>query len=508
MRRLPLLPVAPLLVVLIGLAAAATLVTIGLGQIRRTSDSEAQERASAVSAALAARLRLTALEDRGPLLSEIAQDEDIELLLVSQDGQSLANASFETFEQKSMVDMLVAGEGVVQTSSGRQVFASHPLAAPLEHLSVVTMVAAPKTPAETLGLTQAVAAVTAILIGVAAAVTYSYARAAHDEVQYVRAQIAAMADPESDPAGKPVPIRAFDEVGQLAAAFNILVDRFTIAEKSYRADLAEAARIDAERLEFLAGLSHELRTPLNAILGFSHVLESGVDGPLTPDARESIETIRTSGEHLRTLIDDILDLSALETGELKLTRRALDMRVAAEEVIRESGAVARRKGLALRVEGERGVFARADRRRVRQILTNLVANAVKFTPRGHVIVRISRRDADAIVAVEDSGYGIAEEEIEEIFEAYRQSTDARLRQGGAGLGLATVKRLVELHGGTITVTSAMGKGSVFTFSIPLATEEEILVAEATRVSATSMLPDSPVATPLPLPSRRPGEEPR
>lgn len=470
MRRLPLLPVAPLLVVLIGLAAAVTLVTIGVGQIRRTSDVEAQHRSTVMSAVLASRLRLTALEDRGPLLSEIAQDEEIELVLVSQDGHTLANASSEKFGRERMIDMLVAGRGTIMTPTGRHRFATQPLGPPLEHLSVVALVAAPSTPSATLTLVQAVAALAALLIGVAAAVSYSYARAARDEVQYVRERIARMADPESDPAGKTVPIRAFDEVGQLTAAFNVLVDRFLAAEKSYRADLADAARIDAERLDFLAGLSHELRTPLNAILGFSHVLESGVDGPLTPDTRESVETIRTSGEHLRTLIDDILDLSALETGELKLSRRPLDLRVAAEEVVREAAAVARRKGLALRVESEPDVLALADRRRVRQILTNLVANALKFTPRGHVIIRVSRHDEVARVEVEDTGYGIAEDEREAIFEAYRQSTDARMRQGGAGLGLATVKRLVELHGGSIEIESTLGEGSTFRFVLPLAKE--------------------------------------
>ncbi len=496
MRRWPLLPIAPLLVVLVGLAAAVTLVALGFGQIRRTNDAEAQHRASAVAATLAARLRSTELEDRGPLVAAIAQSESVELLLVSQDGQTVTNASFDKLDEARVVEMLVAGEGVTETATGRQRYSAQPLGPPLEHLSIVAMVQAPATPPATLGLVRAVAVLTLVLIGAAAAVTYAFARAAHDEVLYVRKQIAEMANPESDPAGKPVPIRAFDEVGMLAAAFNLLVERFIAAEKSYRADLADAARIDAERLEFLAGLSHELRTPLNAILGFSHVLESGVDGPLTSDARESVETIRTSGEHLRTLIDDILDLSALETGELKLARRPLDLRVATDEVVREASALARRKGLEIRAACEPRVIAFADKRRFRQILTNLVANAVKFTPRGHVLVRVTTRppggnpdgSGEAVIEVEDTGYGVAEEEREAIFEAYRQSTDASRRAGGAGLGLATVKRLVELHGGTITLASSLEKGSTFTFTLPLATDDDLRDAMDHRVSATSGLP--------------------
>jgi signal transduction histidine kinase len=215
------------------------------------------------------------------------------------------------------------------------------------------------------------------------------------------------------------------------------------------------------------------------------VLESGVDGPLSSDARESV-----GGEHLRTLIDDILDLSALETGELKLSRRPLDLRIAAEEVVREATSLARHKGLSLRVEGASQVVAHADRRRVRQILTNLVSNAVKFTPQGSIVVRVARRDAWAHIEVEDTGYGIAEHEQRAIFEAYQQSTDARFRASGAGLGLATVKRLVELHGGAISVSSTVGRGSTFVLQLPLATDEDVLDAQENRVSATSLVPDS------------------
>ncbi|MFO0549271.1 MAG: HAMP domain-containing sensor histidine kinase [Polyangiaceae bacterium] len=487
-RRLPLYPIAPLIVVVIGLATAATLVGLALTQIRRTSDREAQHRADVVATTMAARLRYTALEDRGPFIAQAAQGSGTELMLVTQDGQTVVNASLDDVSQSAVLDMLVSEAGVIETASGRQRYATRPLGPPLEHLSVVAFVAAPATPPETLDLAQAVAALTALLVGVAAAVTYAFARAAHDEVAYVRKRIADMANPESAVSGQPIPIRALDEVGVLTSAFNTLVDRFIAAEKSYRADTREAARTDSERLEFLAGLSHELRTPLNAILGFTHVLESGVDGPLTQDTRESLEVIRTSGEHLRTLIDDILDLSALETGELKLARRAVDVAGVAEEVVREARAVARHKPLDLYLDAERGVFANADKRRVRQILTNLVTNAVKFTPRGSVTVRIVQSgDGWVTIAVADTGYGIAESEREAIFEAYRQATSTHARQGGAGLGLTTVKRLVELHGGDIRVESAVGRGSTFTFRLPSATVEERIASEG-RISAVSVPP--------------------
>ncbi len=472
------------------MATAATIVAIGVSEIRRASDEEAALHAAAVAEAMATRLRFTALEDRAPLVADAADGATTELLLVNQDGQVVTSANLDEFDRDRVVEMLIEESGFIETVSGRQRFASHPLGPPLEHLSVIAFAVAPENPPETLFLVRAVAALAVLLIGIAAAVSFGYARAAHDEVDYARKRIANMADPESDPAGQPIPIRAFDEVGVLSAAFNTLVGRFIAAEKSYRADLAEAARVDQERLEFLAGLSHELRTPLNAVLGFSHVLESEVDGPLPPDARESVEIIHTSGEHLRTLIDDILDLSALESGELKLSRRPMDLRRAAEEVMREANAIAKHKKLDLTVTGEEHVLAYADRRRVRQILTNLVANAVKFTQRGFVRVRIEQTGDRAVVRVVDSGPGIPAEDQTAIFEAYRQSSDAGLRVGGTGLGLATVKRLVELHGGEIRVESERGKGSTFTFSLPLATDEEIQEAME-RASMPSMPPPRP-----------------
>ncbi len=472
---------------IVGLAAAITIALLGASQIRETSDAEAQLRASNLATAMAARLRFTALEDRGPIIGEAAQRGDAELILVSQDGQIVVDASLAEVRRDEVVRMLVSSEGVTQVGGRRQRFGAQPLGPPLEHLSVIVFAAAPETPPEAVALIQAVLALTVLLVGVAALVTWSYARSANDEVRLVQGRIAKMADPDAPAVGATLPLRALDDVGRLAASFNTLVGRFLAAERSYRADLADAARIDEARLEFLAGLSHELRTPMNAILGFSHVLESEVDGPLSADARESIQIISTSGEHLRTLIDDILDLSALESGELKLSRRAVDVRRIAEDVVREARALARHKGLELAVSGEAEAVALADKRRVRQILTNLVSNAVKFTARGSVTVQLSRAGEYFVVAVADTGYGVPEPEQKVIFEAYRQLAGTRLSHGGAGLGLATVKRLVELHGGDIQLESEVGRGSTFTFRLPIATDDD-LASGGARVSVTSVLP--------------------
>jgi signal transduction histidine kinase len=178
-----------------------------------------------------------------------------------------------------------------------------------------------------------------------------------------------------------------------------------------------------------------------------------------------LEVIRTSGEHLRQLIDDILELSALETGTLQLSRTPVDVHQVAEKVVREATATLASKPLTLDVEGTSGLYAFADKRRVRQILTNLVSNATKFTMRGSVLVRVEARGSFVVLTVKDTGPGIPREQTAAIFEEYRQLGDARAR-GGTGLGLAITKRLVLMHGGTIDVTSEMGRGSTFTVTLP------------------------------------------
>jgi signal transduction histidine kinase len=222
---------------------------------------------------------------------------------------------------------------------------------------------------------------------------------------------------------------------------------------------------DRDRSAFLAALSHELRTPLNAILGFADILLSEVDGPLTPDQRENLTIVRTSGEHLRSLIDDILDLSALESGELRLTLQDVDVFNIADESVREARVTAEAKGLFVLLAG-RPAPARADARRVRQILGNVIGNAVKFTSQGGVRVNIDHDDENVTVTVIDSGPGIAPDEQEAIFEEYRQLGDLSAQRAGTGLGLAISRRLVDMHGGRILVQSQLGKGSKFTITLP------------------------------------------
>jgi signal transduction histidine kinase len=466
--QLPLPPLAPAIVLLAGLAMAALLVISGVGELRRTSDAESRERAETLALVLASRLRSVALEDRAELLAGAARSAGIELLLVSQDGEVVVDETFGNFQTTDVVRMLVDGSGDTTGAAGRSVFSTRSLGAPLEHLSVVTIVGAPEVPAGAFELARAVAALTVVLLGIAAVVSLAFVRSARDDVAFVGRRIRAMARPDADPSGERVPIRTLDQVGAVTASFNVLVERFAAAERTYRADLAQAAAIDAELSEFLAGLSHELRTPLNAILGFSHVLESEVDGPLPDEAKEYLAVVRTSGEHLRQLVDDVLDLSALEGGQLVLSLRDADLRPIVDEVVAEARPLAAAKGLVLSVGGAQTALAHVDKRRVRQIATNLVQNAIKFTSRGSVAVEIDSDERGVEIRVADTGPGIAAAERGAIFEEYRQAGPERQRRAGVGLGLGIVRRLVTLHRGSIELDSEVGRGSVFIVRLPRA----------------------------------------
>ena len=216
-------------------------------------------------------------------------------------------------------------------------------------------------------------------------------------------------------------------------------------------------------------MSHELRTPLNAIIGFSEVLSERMFGDVNDKQAEYLGDIQESGRHLLSLINDILDLSKIEAGRMELERSEFDLARAIGQTLLLVRERAERRGIALRVtvDDTLGTIV-ADERKVKQVLLNLLSNALKFTPEGGTIdVRGSVRDGDAEIAVADSGVGIAPEDQDAVFEEFRQVGSAAKKTEGTGLGLAISKRIVELHGGCISVASTPGVGSIFSFRLPL-----------------------------------------
>jgi signal transduction histidine kinase len=231
----------------------------------------------------------------------------------------------------------------------------------------------------------------------------------------------------------------------------------------------EAIAANRHKSAFLANMSHELRTPLNAIIGFSEVLGEKIFGELNEKQNEYVHDIHDSGQHLLSLINDILDLSKIEAGRLELSLSTFDLPMTIDNALIFMKQRALRRGVTLAkdLDSQIGVIE-ADERKVRQVLINLLSNAVKFTPEGgKVTVRARSGENGTVISVVDTGIGVAEKDREIIFEEFRQAGgDYAEKQEGTGLGLALSKRLVELHGGRIWVESEEGRGSTFSFTLP------------------------------------------
>jgi signal transduction histidine kinase len=238
-----------------------------------------------------------------------------------------------------------------------------------------------------------------------------------------------------------------------------------VEEKSRQLEVA-----NRHKSEFLANMSHELRTPLNAIIGFSEVLVERMFGELNEKQDEYLRDIFSSGRHLLSLINDILDLSKIEAGKMELELGTFDLPAAIENALTLVKGRAANHAITLHLEVDRRLGeCVGDERKLKQVLVNLVANAVKFTPEGgRVEVRAAPANGGVEFAVSDTGIGIAPEDQEAIFEEFRQvGTDYAKKREGTGLGLTLTKRIVELHGGRIWVKSQLGQGSTFAFMLPL-----------------------------------------
>jgi signal transduction histidine kinase len=226
----------------------------------------------------------------------------------------------------------------------------------------------------------------------------------------------------------------------------------------------------ALKSQFLANMSHEFRTPLNAILGYTHMLLNGVSGAVTDAQRKSLTRIDSNSQHLLALINDILDITRIEAGRMPLNLAAFQIPALVEEVMSELEPIIKKSNLSVRSVMPRGLPPlKSDRQKVKQIVLNLLSNALKFTPAGSVRIMASydRRTRMVGIAVCDTGVGIAPEDQMKVFEDFRQLDNSPARgYGGTGLGLSICRRLSQMLGGTIELDSTVGKGSTFMLRLP------------------------------------------
>jgi signal transduction histidine kinase/HAMP domain-containing protein len=236
-----------------------------------------------------------------------------------------------------------------------------------------------------------------------------------------------------------------------------------------RKAVEQLKELDRSKRRFLANMSHELRTPLTNILGFSRLMMKGISGPLTEQQQSDLQIVYQDSQHLLGLINDLLDISHIEAGLMELEFQEMDLAQLIQSVMATTSALVRDKEVDLYQEIDPDIpKVQGDVTRIRQVLLRLLANAAKFTEQGSITVRAWPTDGQVMVSISDTGMGIPDEDRGRIFEQFEQGTlENGRRPNGAGLGLALSKQFVEMHGGRIWVESEVGKGSTFTFSLPL-----------------------------------------
>ncbi len=269
----------------------------------------------------------------------------------------------------------------------------------------------------------------------------------------------------------PIPAHTVDLLHTFAAQAAVAVENARlfqeIQEKSQQLELASK-----HKSQFLANMSHELRTPMNAVLGYTDLILDDIFGDVPAPIRETLERVKTNGHHLLSLINDVLDLSRMEAGQLTLSLADYAMGEVVHAVVSAVESLAAGKKLAFKAIVPADLPpGRGDERRLTQVLLNLAGNAIKFTDAGEVSIVARATDGVFLVSVSDTGPGISEADQQRIFEEFQQADSSSTRaKGGSGLGLSISRRIVELHGGRLWVESVLGKGSIFYFTVPLRVE--------------------------------------
>ena len=271
--------------------------------------------------------------------------------------------------------------------------------------------------------------------------------------------------------GLSLPLDAASLAAGIAAQASVQIETLRLTEE-LRKRAAELQELDRLKSAFLANMSHELRTPLNSILGFSDVILEGLDGPLTDNMNNDLQLIQKNGQHLLHLINDVLDMAKITAGRMNLSPERFRIQEIFDDVANIASPLANAKAISLQVEENSDMLVEiyADRTRIRQVMINVVNNALKFTDKGDVRIRADRRGENILIQVRDTGMGIPPEKLEAIFQEFTQvDTSSTRKAGGTGLGLPISRKLIEMHGGRIWAesTGVPGKGTTLFVELPL-----------------------------------------
>ena len=265
-------------------------------------------------------------------------------------------------------------------------------------------------------------------------------------------------------------IKTGDELETLGYEFNRMANAIQVKDENLEHMNAELTKANDVKSEFLAVMGHELKTPIHGIRGYAQLMLEQIDGPITEAQRRDLENIMESGDHLRALIDNILQFSKLESGQESIHPHPVEVGDLVNEAMKNVSVIARQQEIELR-NSVNGVKINADETKLKQVFINLLSNALKYTKGGTVEIITEDGNDEIIFAVKDNGVGIAPEMFEKVFEPFTQIDSSTTRDwGGIGLGLSIVKKYIEMHGGRIWIESEVGKGTTFYFTIPTAME--------------------------------------
>ncbi|MCK4308198.1 HAMP domain-containing protein, partial [candidate division WOR-3 bacterium] len=286
-----------------------------------------------------------------------------------------------------------------------------------------------------------------------------------------------------------VNVKSSNEIGVLASSFNQMVRSLRksrnelrqwgkklekrVVERTEELEQANLKLQELDRLKsmFIASMSHELRTPLNSIIGFTGIILQEMSGDINDEQRKQLTMVKNSANHLLALINDIIDVSKVEAGKVELVIEEFDLIALVEEVRDSFNVTVAEKGFKVSLKIPEMLVIESDERRTKQVIVNLVGNAVKFTDEGEIEINVTKKDRITELSVKDTGVGIREEDMGKLFKAFSQITTKGRLEEGTGLGLYLSKKIAHLLRGDITVESEFGKGSIFTLTLPLKHKE-------------------------------------